>query len=157
MATSPVDTLLPQLRELLVARRISQMPDRQLLEAFALRGEEAAFAVLVERHGPMVLRICQRVLHDHHAAEDAFQATFLVLARKACSIQKRESLSCWLHGVAYRLSLKARSRAARQSARERRSPERSVGDPLDDVTGRELLVVLDEELSRLPEKYRVPL
>src|SRR5262249_46361370 len=90
-------------------------------------------------------------------AEDAFQATFLVLARKAGSISKWESLSCWLHGVAYRLALKARASAARQSARERQREERPAGDPLGDVTGRELLSGLDEELSRLPEKYRAPL
>src|SRR5262249_24604376 len=138
MVTGPAETLFPQVRDALAARCNNKLSDQELLADFTLRADEAAFTDLVERHGPTVLRVCRRVLHDHHAAEDAFQATFLVLARKAGSISKWESLSCWLHGVPYRLALKARASAARQSARERQRQERPAGDPLDDVTGREL-------------------
>src|SRR5262249_28354539 len=118
--------------------------------------EEAAFEALVERHGPMVLRACQRVLHDRHAAEDAFQATFLVLARKAASIGKRELLANWLYGVAYRTATRARCEAARRKDREGNAEVWSPADPLTEVSGRELCALLDEELQKLPARYRTP-
>src|SRR5437667_12272308 len=86
--------------------------DGQLLEAFALRGDEEAFETLLWRHGPMVLRTCRRVLHRPEDAEDAFQATFLVLCKKAASVASRESVGSWLYKVAYRTALQARSQAA---------------------------------------------
>src|SRR5262249_22194356 len=92
--------------------------DWELLQRFASRHEEAAFEELLERHGPMVLGVCRRVLRHSHDAEDAFQATFLALARKAGSIRKRASVGCWLYGVAYRTALKARAAAARRSTLE---------------------------------------
>src|SRR6516164_6525835 len=96
------------------------VPDGQLLERFTLRREEAAFTALVRRHGPLVLGVCRRVLHNHHDAEDAFQATFLILARKARAITKQESVAGWLYQVAYRTALRARARAAGRQAREGR-------------------------------------
>jgi RNA polymerase sigma factor (sigma-70 family) len=117
---------------------------------------EAAFAALVERHGPMVLGVCRRVLGDRHEAEDAFQATFLVLARKAGAIARREQLANWLHGVASRTALDARARADRRRAREQRAFAMSAAEAVPDDAAEhgELRAALDEELSRLPASYR---
>jgi RNA polymerase sigma factor (sigma-70 family) len=131
--------------------------DRQLLEKFARCNDGAAFETLVQRHGPMVLAVCQRVLQNSQDAEDAFQATFLVLVRKAGSIGQPELLANWLYGVAYRTALKARANAARRSEHERQAVSMPSADPLVEVAWRELRALLDEELSRLPEKYRAPL
>jgi RNA polymerase sigma-70 factor (ECF subfamily) len=105
----------------------------------------------------MVLGVCQRVLHDPHDAEDAFQATFLVLARNAGSIAKRDSVGSWLYGVAHRTALKARAEAAKRRALERQSGDMANADPMAEIIWRDLRPVLDEELGRLPEKYRAPL
>jgi RNA polymerase sigma factor (sigma-70 family) len=127
--------------------------DAQLLTRFIASRDEPSFAALVRRHGPMVLGVCRRVLGDFHHAEDAFQATFLVLARKAASVVKRESLSSWLHGVAYHTALRASAAIGRRRAMERQveaMPER----PVEPQPTRDWLPLLDQELSRLPEKYR---
>jgi RNA polymerase sigma factor (sigma-70 family) len=134
-----------------------QRDDGALLAAFVACREEAAFAALVRRHGPMVLGVCRRVLHDAHLAEDAFQATFLVLARKAATLRQRERVANWLYGVAYRTALAARTLAARRSAREQQviaMPHPTAGPDKDDA---ELRRVLDQELARLPDKLRAPL
>src|SRR5262249_33878057 len=116
---------------------------------------ELAFAELVERHGPMVLRVCRGVLVDRHDAQDAFQATFLVLACRARSIRGRDSLGPWLHGVAHRVASKARVQAAQRRARELRAAEsKRTSEP--ESGPRDLWPVLSEELARLPEKYRAP-
>ena len=129
--------------------------DADLLRRFADARDEAAFAAILRRHGPMVLAACRRVLRDTHAAEDAFQAAFLVLARKAASVRNAGALAGWLHGVACRVSREARTRAARRRKHEGRVGPRgetaAAPDPSD------LRAVLDEELTRLPEKYRSPL
>jgi len=130
--------------------------DRDLLERFVTAGDGAAFAALVQRHGPMVLGVCRRLLNDAHEAEDAFQATFLVLVYKARSIGRPESLGPWLHGVAFRTAARARQ-AARRRAREREAATMPDDDPAVEVVWRELRQVLDEELGRLAEKYRAPL
>jgi RNA polymerase sigma factor (sigma-70 family) len=136
---------------------IEEQSDALLLARFASQQDKDAFADLVKRHGPMVLAVCRRVLRSPHDAEDAFQATFLVLVRKAASIAQPELLGNWLYGVAYRVAAKARANAARRTEHERRAPVMPLEDPLRDVTGRELRSVLDAEMSRLPEKYRAPL
>jgi RNA polymerase sigma factor (sigma-70 family) len=142
----------------LVSRQASGiLPDHQLLESFLTQRSEASFAALVQRHGPMVLGVCRRVLRHTQDAEDAFQATFLVLARKAASIRKHESLGSWLHGVARHTAERLKSKAARRITHERRLAGRPAGDSIDDLTWRELRGVLDEELRLLPEKYRSPL
>jgi RNA polymerase sigma factor (sigma-70 family) len=130
--------------------------DEELLGRFVRARDEAAFAALVARHGPMVLRLCRRVL-GQGAAEDAFQATFLVLARRAGSVRRPAALAAWLHGVAYRLALKARLAGDRR--REAPLADLAPADPrpgpLDELTGRELLAILDEEIQRLPEAHRL--
>jgi RNA polymerase sigma factor (sigma-70 family) len=149
-----------QLDELFCFGASGQLGDDELLGRFLAghrdEAAEAAFAALVERHGPMVLGVCRRVLGDRHEAEDAFQATFLVLARKAGAIARREQLANWLHGVASRTALDARARADRRRAREQRAFAMSAaGAVADDAAEHdELRVVLDEELARLPASYR---
>jgi RNA polymerase sigma factor (sigma-70 family) len=127
-----------------------------LLDRFVQAGDEEAFELLVQRHGPMVWRSCLRVARQAADAEDAFQATFLVLCRKGGSISKRESLGGWLHKIAYRIALKANSRSAFRMLDEGQLPARTT-DPAADLMQSELRLLLDEALSRLPEKYRVPL
>src|SRR5437867_8465141 len=117
MATSPMSTVIGHLCKTRLVQDAG-MTDGELLESFIARKDEAAFEALVRRHGPMVLGVCRRVLHDHHDAEDAFQAAFLVLARKAGSLRKQESLGSWLYGVAYRLAARARLAAVRRQRRE---------------------------------------
>jgi RNA polymerase sigma factor (sigma-70 family) len=132
------------------------LTDRELLDSFILLHEEAAFAALLQRHGPLVLGVCRRILRDVHDADDAFQATFLVLVRKAASIAKRQSVGSWLYGVAYRIAVKAKTRAHKRRAHERNAVNRPAIDPLEEILWRELRPVLDEEVNRLPEKYRAP-
>ena len=129
--------------------------DAELLERFVAAHDEAAFARLVERYGPLVLGVCRRVLRNHHDAEDAFQATFLVLARKARHIRRRDALAGWLYRVAYRLAVKHRAAARRQA--ERQPPPARPREAEDQAGWGDLRTVLDEELDRLPERYRTPL
>jgi RNA polymerase sigma factor (sigma-70 family) len=133
------------------------MSDGQLLERFLARRDEAAFECLVRRHGPIVLRVCRDVLPDPHEAEDAFQATFLVLVRNAGTIRDPESLGRWLYEVASRVALRARAHAARRQAQERQGVEMVPAVPGFDAADRELKPLLHEELGRLPEKFRAPL
>ncbi len=156
MTPATLSEVLRRLRGLADAQGVRELSDGELLERFTARRDEAAFAALMQRHGPMVWGVCLRVLHDAHRAEDAFQATFLVLVRKAGSVRKRGSVGSWLYGVAYRAAVKARARAAAARAQERRFTEMPRPDPVDELTWLELRAVLDEELSRLPEKYRAP-
>ena len=136
-------------------------PDGQLLERFRTRSDQAAFAALVRRHGPLVWGVCRRVLGDRHDAEDAFQAAFLVLAKKADSIRRAESLGAWLHSVARQLALRARrGRARRHEAEAGRgaggAAPAAAGEPGEELSLREALAILDEEIGRLPEKFRGP-
>jgi RNA polymerase sigma factor (sigma-70 family) len=120
-------------------------------------GDEAAFTAIVRRHGPMVLGVCRRVVGDPHLAEDAFQATFLVLARRAAVVRPRHLVGHWLYGVAYRTALKARTSAMRLKAKEKQvdaMPHRPVSP---DEVWADLQPVLDAELARLPDKYRIPI
>jgi RNA polymerase sigma factor (sigma-70 family) len=129
----------------------------QLLRRFADHRDEAAFEVLVTRHGPMVLATCRRMLPVPQDVEDAFQATFLVLARRAGSIRDPERLGPWLHGVARRVAARSRALAARREAREQPGAEDRAATEADPAEAVELRSALDEELARLPEKYRAPL
>ena len=128
--------------------------DRELLEAFAANREETSFEGLVRRHGPMVLSVCRRVLQNHEDAEDAFQATFLVLARKAAAVKPRHLVGNWLYGVAYRTALEARTVRRKRLARQKSLTEiPETAAPLP-AAARELQLALDEELNRLPDHYR---
>jgi RNA polymerase sigma factor (sigma-70 family) len=138
---------------------VGSLSDRQLLDRFATGHGEAAdlqFQALVERHGPMVLRVCRRLLDDPNDAEDAFQATFLVLLRHAGRIRERGSVAAWLHGVAARIAARARVEAARRRRIERRGIRLAVAD--SDMAERlDLASLVQHELARLPEKYRAPI
>lgn len=131
-------------------------PDGVLLERFRARKDPDAFAALVERYGPLVLSVCRRVLQNLHDAEDAFQATFLVLVRKAGSIGKCESVGSWLYKVAYRISIKAKAGAARRYTQEMLVARFPVAETDREREWNEIEPVLDEEVNRLPEKYRQP-
>lgn len=157
MVSTQPGVVLRHLHRLISEKEACAVPDQHLLDRFTQRREEAAFEALVRRHGPLVWGVCRRVLHDWHDAEDAFQATFLVLARKAGAVGRRASVGSWLYRVAYHMALKARKQAMNRRKREKRLAVRDESDPLAEVTGRELLAVLDEELQRLPERQRAPL
>src|SRR5262249_23252894 len=129
------------------------------LSRFLTARDRGAFEALVARHGPMVLRVCQHLLGNRQDAEDAFQATFLVLARKAANVRPPGALAGWLHGVAYRVALKARTAALRrrhQGLAPNLEPPDPRPDPLLELTAREALRALEEEVQRLPEAYRLP-
>jgi RNA polymerase sigma factor (sigma-70 family) len=154
MASAQASPVLRFLRKLTASADSEDAPDGQLLARFLRSRDEAAFAALVRRHGPMVLGVCRRILRDAHNAEDAFQATFLVLVRKAGAVGRPELLGSWLYGVAYRTALKARAAAARRHARERQLMDTPAAEP--EAVWNDVRPVLDEELNRLPHKYRVP-
>ncbi len=158
MQTSTLQSVLDHLRKQVGAAAMKDLSDTELLEQFCGRREEAAFALLVQRHGPTVLGVCRRVLGDDHAAEDAFQATFLVLVRKAGYIRKRHSLGSFLYGVAFRTAARARVQKAERRSRERTAETASPqSDALDTLSRAEACAVLHEELAYLPDKYRRPL
>jgi RNA polymerase sigma factor (sigma-70 family) len=153
MAALDIRTLLDSPRK---SAALEPDSDRELLRRFATARDQAAFAELVRRHGPMVLRLCRRVLQGRDA-EDVCQAAFLLLARQAGSQRWQASVNGWLFQVAYRMSLKARTAAARRSRHEARARTTPPADPPSEATFRELQAVFDEEISRLPEKYRGPI
>src|SRR5262245_13476815 len=142
MTTATLDTVLRHIHRLVGVPGAGPTPDSELLGRFVQGRDEAAFAELVRRHGPMVRSVCHSVLRHRHDAEDAFQATFLVLARKADAIHQRQALGGWLYGVAYHLALRARAGAARQRLHEPKATAVTDADPLLDMTLRELRQVL---------------
>jgi RNA polymerase sigma factor (sigma-70 family) len=149
MPTARLAPFLKRLRSTAFGEAAS-LTDRELLERFAACRDETAFAALVRRHGGMVLAVCRRLLRDWHAAQDAFQATFLVLARKSNTLAEPDLLPGWLHSVAWRTAVRARADAARRRARESRvEPQRSIA-PDEALLWRDLRPVLDEEIARLP-------
>jgi RNA polymerase sigma factor (sigma-70 family) len=153
MATNRTSEAIQNLRRALLLHDGADLTDGQLLGSFVEERDEASFAVLVKRHGPMVWGVCHRLL-NHHDAEDAFQSTFLVLSLKAASVLPRELLANWLHGVATRTALLARRTAARRSARERQMTEMPDIAALQPDPWQDLQPLLDQELSRLPHNYR---
>ena len=157
MANQPLNGVLQHLRKVAAVHTDRELSDRELLDRFLESRDESAFTVLIERHGPMVLAVCRRSLPNLHDAEDACQATFLVLARKASSVRKKSSLGSWLHGVACRVAANLKRDHARRKAREREVVAKAPMDPAAEVTWREVQTILDEELQRLPERYRTPM
>jgi RNA polymerase sigma-70 factor (ECF subfamily) len=155
MATTPLERVLRDIRGAAARQEAGGLADGDLLELFRARRDEPAFAELVRRHGPMVLGVCRRVLRNAHDAEDAFQATFLVLVRRAASVRPRDRVGSWLYGVAYRTALEARRAAARRRAREAHALRHPVVD--EPLLPSDLWPLLEQELRRLPDKYRAPL
>ncbi|HEV3258655.1 MAG TPA: sigma-70 family RNA polymerase sigma factor [Gemmataceae bacterium] len=160
MASGQLSTVLRHIRRLAGPDKAGGTTDGELLERFCVRQDEAAFAALLQRHGPLVLGVCRRVLRNTHDAEDAFQAAFLVLVCKARSIAKQDSVGSWLYGVAYRIAVRAKAREDKRRAHERRfgALRATVFEECRHVAaGQELWPALDEELNHLPEKYRAPM
>jgi RNA polymerase sigma factor (sigma-70 family) len=156
MTGSAANVLLRHLRRWAGAPAGPAASDHDLLRRFSAQRDEHAFAALLGRHGPLVLRVARRVLGNEADAEDVFQATFLVLARKAGSVAWRDSVANWLYGVAYRLALNAKLSAGRRRRHEASAPARAAG-PAEEITLREAQAILNEELARLPTRYRAPL
>ena len=166
MTMGRTDVVCFQHEAVLEARTVAEVSDGQLLSRFIGDRDELAemsFAALVRRHGPMILRVCEQVVGDRHTAEDAFQATFLILARRAGSIQQPELLGQWLYGVAFRTAREARLRAHRRREREPAGIEGVGVEPIDSSGRPDVLLIcreefeaLHEEVSRLPERYRIP-
>jgi RNA polymerase sigma-70 factor (ECF subfamily) len=144
------------LRRVTLRERGDRPTDGQLLDAFLTRRDEAAFEILLRRHGPMVLGVCRRTLRNQHDAEDAFQATFLILVRKASTIRPREMVGNWLYGVAYRTAMKARAMNIKRRMKESHAYRAPQSEDSIEGAHDEILKHLDAELSRLPDKYRVP-
>ncbi len=156
MAQQPWNPILQHIRSL-TARHDSPSSDAELLRRFISHNDEAAFESLLRRHGPMVLRVARRTVGNETDAEDVFQATFLLLARRAGAIRKRESVASWLHGVAHRLALSARSKFARRQLREREAAAARSVESSPESAWNELEETLHEVLAQLPAKYRTPL
>jgi RNA polymerase sigma factor (sigma-70 family) len=154
MPTKPMSEVVQHLRRAVLLQDRAGLTDGQLLGCFLEHRDEAALAALVKRHGPMVWGVCRRVLPNHHDAEDAFQATFLVFVRKAASIASPELLANWLYGVAHRSAIKMRTRAAKRKERERQVAEMPEPAVSENQLWHDLQPILDAELSRLPNKYR---
>jgi RNA polymerase sigma factor (sigma-70 family) len=156
MPPASLAPLLQHLRKITDLPRSEGVGDGELLERFVRLRDEAAFELLVWRHQRMVLGVCRRVLHDTHDAEDAFQAAFLTLARRAEAVRRCQSVAGWLHKVAYHLALRVRKRAARRATVDLEDAIECRHDPAEAAHWREVAAVLDEEVSRLPERYRLP-
>ena len=157
MADRSADSVLKYIRRIAVPDAADAATDRQLLERFRRHQDEGAFETLVRRHAPLVWGVCRRILSDAHAADDAFQATFLVFVRKAKAIGRGELLSQWLYGIAYRVAIRAKANAARRRWHESQAEIRASADPGDEAARRDLEPILDEEIQRLPPKYRLPI
>jgi RNA polymerase sigma factor (sigma-70 family) len=154
MPANRVSEVIQYLRRVLPSQDAADVTDGLLLGRFIEEKDEAAIQGLIRRHGPMVWGVCCRLLRDHHDAEDAFQATFLVLVRKAASIVPQGMVANWLYGVAPQTALKARANAARRKGRERQVTEMPEPAAAKQDLWNDLQPLLDQELSRLPERYR---
>ena len=157
MPGSSFAEVLRLIRSALAGNGLGGLSDRHLLEQFLTERDERAFAVLVERHGPMVLSVCRRIMGEAHHFEDAFQAVFLVLIRKTTSLTGKQSVGGWLHGVARRIALRARAQSTLRRQKERETAAMSSTGPLDELTMQEFRSVLDEEIASLSEKYQGPI
>jgi RNA polymerase sigma factor (sigma-70 family) len=157
MAGTSLGPALKQIQQLFNDGTIAGLSDAELLDRYATRGDAAAFEALVQRHGPMVLAVCRKILRDPNDAEDAFQAAFLVLMRKGDSIWAvKSSLASWLYRVSYRIAIQANAGAGRRREIEERAVGMADGDRSDDERIAEIIPALHEEIGRLPEKYRSP-
>jgi RNA polymerase sigma factor (sigma-70 family) len=157
MTRAAASPILHLIRRVVEDRRLKDLPDQELLRHFLAKHDQAAFDALLRRHGSMVLDVCRNVLGNEQDAEDAFQATFLVLAQKAGAVRNASSVGSWLYGVAYRTAIRARTCSARRRKRDACIPSRTATPVGDDLTWREVQQVLHAELNRLPERHRAPL
>ncbi len=156
MAGGPLHSVMQHLWRLAGSREAEALADSLLLDRFVHRNDPEAFAALLHRHGPMVLSVCRSILQNPHDTEDAFQATFLVLVRRAGAIGRRELLANWLYGVAYRVALRARAKRGRRRERERSGVEMTAIAASADAHDPDLGPLLHDEVNRLPDKYRQP-
>ncbi len=157
MRRGPVGAAARPLRRIFGAGTVAGLAEWELLRRYLERGDEDAFAAIVARHGPMVLGACRRVLADPADADDAFQVTFLTLARKAASLGESDAIGPWLYGVALRVALRARAEAARRRSVERQtSPAAQASGDLDRAERREAGSAVAEEVAALPLRYRAP-
>jgi RNA polymerase sigma factor (sigma-70 family) len=157
MARHPLDSVLDRLRNTASQHQDALLTDRQLLEQYIAKRDETAFEALVRRHGPMVLAVCRRVVANHQDADDAFQATFLVLVRKATSVSPPDRVGNWLYGVAYRAALKSKTDSARRGAREKQVNSHPEPATVEMGLWSDLIPLLDQEISALPDKLRLPI
>src|SRR5262245_30167309 len=146
MPTSQLSEIVKHLRRAALLQDGAGLADGRLLEDYVRCGDEAAFEALVRRHGPMVWGVCRRVLRNYHDAEDAFQATFLVLVRKAASIRPRRMVANWLYGVAHKTALKAQATASTRNRRERHVAEIPEAEQRPQPHWQELSTCVDDEL-----------
>ena len=156
MSERQLSSVMRYIRRVASATPVSGLSDAELLKSYCSKGDAQAFSALICRHGELVGSICRRVLQHHHDAEDAFQATFLVLASKAGSIRKVVSLASWLHGVAYRIAMNAKRARGRHSGEVLETTGRPQDTPATAVALREAQIIVHEELNHLPERYRAP-
>ncbi len=154
MSRSALAAGVRHLRAQLTCQERSEESDEHLLHDFATHHDDTAFAVIVRRHGPMVMQVCKRVLGQEQDAEDAFQATFLVLARKPCALRRKSALASWLYGTAYRIARKSKQSAERRRKHEVQATARPSIDPREELLWREVRALIDAEIARLPDKYR---
>ncbi len=156
LATEPLHPLRRLVRYIVGRGETAVTPDAELLRRFIAGRDETAFAALVARHGPVVRAACRRVLGDTADADDAFQATFVVLVRRAGAIARPELLGNWLYGTAYRTACRARVDAARRRMKERRAASPAAATPPPTLDWIDVRPILDEEIDRLPERFRTP-
>lgn len=156
MGRNPLEVAVARIRALVSTQEAKNQGDRELLRAYSVQNDQTAFGVLVKRHGPLVFSVCKRVLHHDQDAEDAFQAVFIVLARKATSVRKHHSLAGWLHQVSHQVALAARRAAMRRRRHESEAKIMEPANPAWQAAWREVQVLLDEEIQRLQPNYREP-
>ena len=156
MVSGGINRVVGQIRRAAAAEAYAGLSDGDLLGRYVAQSEETAFELIVRRHGPLVLGVCRRILGDAHAADDAFQATFLVLARKARTIRSYQSVASWLHGVARRVASRARESGRTRRWYDRRWRRSVSTDTLHEVVWHDVGAILDEEIQRLPDRVRAP-
>jgi len=156
MPTIRLDPVLRHVRALVSSEGMKGRSDGDLVRHFVSSRDESAFAELMHRYGPMVQSVCRRVLGHEQDTEDAFQATFLVLARRGASIRKSQAVAGWIYRVDHRIATKAGKEMSRRRLRQEHAPVRSQAEPPSEAALRELQAILQEEVDRLPEKYRAP-
>jgi RNA polymerase sigma factor (sigma-70 family) len=157
MSTAQINNVLDSLRRSAALQRVAALTDAELMRSYVAHRDEGAFETLVLRHGPMVLGVCRRLLANRQDAEDVFQATFLVLVRKAGAVKPREMVGNWLYGVAHHAALKVRANNAKRQTREKQVQTLLEPATVADGFWHDLEPLLDQELSRLPDKYRLPI